>query len=198
MVSDLHKLTVVHYPDPCLRRVCAPVTEFDDRLAALAARMLELMHAGRGVGLAAPQVGVLKRLFVMNVSGRPEDDLVFVNPEIRDMHGSQEAEEGCLSIPQVYVRVRRAARCRIVAQDLKGRHVELTGQDALCRVWQHETDHLNGILILDRMGPSDQIATKKRLKELEAAYRARVRRGVRQSPTDRGAPAATRAGPHRP
>ena len=176
MSVDLENLTIVHYPDPALRKVCQPIMEFDEDLAAFARRMLELMHAGRGVGLAAPQVGVLKRLFVMNHTGDPKDDMVFVNPEIRDMHGSREAEEGCLSLPELYVQVRRATRCRIVAQDLGGNPINLEGEDLLCRVWQHETDHLNGILVLDRMGPSDKIATKKRLKELEAAYKTKGRR----------------------
>jgi peptide deformylase len=173
---ELENLAVVHYPDPYLRKVCEPIAEFGDDLAAFADRMLELMHAGRGIGLAAPQVAVLKRMFVMNITGDRKDDLVFVNPEIRDMHGSREAEEGCLSLPELYVRVRRAARCRIVAQNVYGEPLELEGEDLLCRVWQHETDHLNGILILDRMGPSDKIASKKRLKELEAAYKAKARR----------------------
>lgn len=172
----LQNLTVHHYPDPCLRKVCAPIAEFDGDLAALARRMLELMHAGGGIGLAAPQVGLLKRMFVMNITGEETDDLIFVNPEIRDMHGNREAEEGCLSLPEMYVQVRRAARCRIVAQDLNGAPVELEGEDLLCRVWQHETDHLSGILILDRMGPSDKIATKKKLRELEAAYSTKTRR----------------------
>jgi len=172
--TKLEELTIVHYPDPCLRKVCEPITEFGSELTALAERMLELMHAGQGIGLAGPQVGLLKRLFVMNITGERKDDAVFINPEIRDMHGSREAEEGCLSLPEVYVQVRRAARCRIVAQNLSGQPVELEGEDLLCRVWQHETDHLNGILILDRMGPSDRIATKKRLKELEAAYRQKM------------------------
>jgi peptide deformylase len=170
------KLTVVHYPDPLLRKLCEPVTEFDGDLTALVKRMFELLHAGRGIGLAGPQVGVLKRLFVMNITGEDKDNVVFVNPEIHDMHGSREAEEGCLSLPEVYVQVRRAARCTIKAQNLEGEPVELEGEDLLCRVWQHETDHLNGTLIVDRMGPSDKIATKKRLKELEAAYKEKRRR----------------------
>ncbi|MFQ5807245.1 MAG: peptide deformylase, partial [Phycisphaerae bacterium] len=100
--------------------------------------------------------------------------MIFVNPEIHDMHGSREAEEGCLSIPEVYVQVRRAACCRIVAQDVYGKPIEREGEDMLCRVWQHETDHLNGILILDRMGPSAKIATKKWLKELETTYKEKT------------------------
>jgi len=170
------KLTIVHYPDPRLRKVCEPVTEFDGDLKALVDHMFGLLHGGRGIGLAGPQVGVLKRLFVMNITGEDKDNMVFVNPEIRDMHGSREAEEGCLSLPEVYVQVRRAARCAIKAQNLEGEPIELEGEDLLCRVWQHETDHLSGTLILDRMGPSDKIATKRRLKELEAAYKEKRRR----------------------
>ena len=176
MSVELQNLTIVHYPHPALRKVCEPVMEFGDELKAFADRMLELMHAGHGVGLAAPQVGVLKRMFVMNATEERGDDMVFVNPEIRDLHGSREAEEGCLSLPEVYVQIRRAPRCRIVAQDVYGQPIELEGEDLVCRAWQHETDHLNGILILDRMGPSDKIATKKRLRELEAAYKANARR----------------------
>jgi len=173
---ELQKLTVIKYPDPRLAKICEPVTHFDGDLAALARRMLELMHTGRGIGLAGPQVGALKRIFVMNATGEEEDDMIFVNPEIRDMHGSREAEEGCLSFPDVYVQIRRAARCRIVAQDLNGERIEREGDDLLARVWQHETDHLNGILITDRMGPGDKIATKKKLRELETAYKANKRR----------------------
>ncbi len=173
MDVDLQELTIVHYPDPCLRKVCEPITRFDDDLAAFAARMIELMHAGKGVGLAAPQVGILKRLFVMNATGEEGDDCVFVNPEIHDMRGNKEAEEGCLSIPEVYVQVRRALRCRIVGQNLAGEPVEVDLEELPARICQHETDHLNGVLILDRMGPGDRIKVRKRLRELEAAYKSR-------------------------
>ena len=176
MSVELESLTIVLYPDPRLRKVCDPVTEFDGVLEALVKRMRDLMHEGRGVGLAGPQVGVNKRLFVMNITGEEKDDLVFINPEIHDMHGVREAEEGCLSLPDVHVQIRRATECTIKAQDLDGEPFELRGEDLLCRVWQHETDHLSGTLILDRMGPSDKIATKKKLKELEAAYREKRRR----------------------
>jgi peptide deformylase len=173
---DLENLTIVHYPDPRLRQVSEPVTEFDGDLKALVNRMFELMHAGRGVGLAAPQAGVNKRLFVMNITGEKKDDMVFINPEIHDMHGVREGEEGCLSFPDVFVQIRRATECTIKARDLNGETIELHGEDLLCRVWQHETDHLNGTLIVDRMGPSDKIACKKKLKELEADYKENRRR----------------------
>ena len=171
---DLDRLSIIHYPDPRLREVCQEVTEFDGKLAGLAAKMAELRRADKGVGLAAAQVGVPLRMFVMNLTGEEKDELVFVNPVIRDAQGTKENEEGCLSLPNIHVQVRRSARCRITAQDLKGKPIELEGDELLCRVWQHEIDHLNGTLIIDRMGPSDRIATRKTLKEMETAYQARV------------------------
>ena len=111
---------IVVYPDPRLRKKCIPVRpgEFDESLGALAGRMLELMKANRGVGLAGPQVGVCRRIFVCNPTGEPGDDHVYVNPVLSDLTGSVEGEEGCLSIPEVHVMVRRAKRCRITAQDV--------------------------------------------------------------------------------
>lgn len=175
MKLDLERLRIIHYPDPRLRKTCLPVTKFDDALAQLAQRMLALMRAGKGVGLAAPQVGVLRRLLVMNTTDDPRNDLIFVNPVIRERSGNVAAEEGCLSLPGVNVTVRRAKRCRIDAQDLTGKPFSLAGEDLLCRVWQHETDHLDGVLIIDRMGPSDRVATRKTLRLLEEGYAAASR-----------------------
>lgn len=167
---DPERLRILEYPDPRLRQRCATVTEFDESLARLAERMLELMREARGVGLAAPQVGILIRMFVMNHTGEPGDDRVYVNPELHGMTGSETAEEGCLSIPDVHVQVRRALRCRLVAQDLNGQRIERFGEGLEARIWQHEIDHTHGILILDRMGPSDAIAVRKQLRELEARF----------------------------
>ena len=171
MSSVLDDLAIIHYPDPRLRKVCEPVTEFNHELDALVRRMFEIMRAGKGVGLAAPQLGVNQRIFVMNPSGEDGDNLVFINPELRNMHGSKEAEEGCLSLPEIYAQIRRATECTIHAQDMTGKPFEFEGKDLMARVWQHETDHLNGTLIIDRMGPGDKIKSKKKLKELEATYR---------------------------
>ncbi len=172
MAIELEKLRILRYPDPRLRLRCQPVRVFDEELAALARRMEELMRAANGVGLAAPQVGVPIRMFITCAGVDPPGVRVFVNPTIRDPQGVRQAEEGCLSIPQVYVQVRRAARCRIEAQDLAGLPLSLEADGMVCRVWQHETDHLDGILILDRMGPGDRIAARKVLRELEAAWRS--------------------------
>lgn len=169
---SLNQLCIIHYPDPRLRQICAPVTAFDDELAGLVDRMYQLMETGRGVGLAAPQLGVQARLFVMNPSGEPDDQRVLVNPVIREPHGSIENEEGCLSLPGINVRVRRAQRCRVTAQDLHGQPIEFEADGLLGRICQHETDHLNGVLIIDRMGPTDRMATRKTLKALEDQFQS--------------------------
>lgn len=172
MSRDWSKLQIVCYPDPVLRKVCRPVEAFDADLAALAGRMLELMRAEQGVGLAAPQVGLPLRLFVCNVTGDLKDDMILVNPEIRETFGDAESQEGCLSIPDVTVTVRRAQRCRIVASDLTGRPIEADGADLLARCWQHELDHLNGRLIIDVMSETDRIANRKTLRELERKHKS--------------------------
>jgi peptide deformylase len=167
---DLDEFSIIHYPDPRLRQRCETVDEVDGDLAALADRMFELMYEQKGVGLAASQVGVLKRLFVVNMTGEEKDRQVFVNPVLRDRQGSVEAEEGCLSLPGVNVNVRRSKRCRIEAHDLQGNPLELEAEDLVCRCWQHELDHLDGVLITDRTGPSDRMAVRKVLRSLEEGY----------------------------
>ena len=167
------KLPIVVYPDPGLRVKCAPVETFDEKLAALARSMIAAMHAAEGVGLAAPQVGVPIRLFVCNATGKPEDDRVFVNPVLSDPDGAATDDEGCLSIPGVTVAVRRAEKCAIVGVDVQGRPVSASGGGLLARCWQHEVDHLDGRLIIDRMSEGDAIANRKKLRELEAKFKKR-------------------------
>jgi len=171
MPIAVQKLCIVLYPDPVLRKVCKPVVRFDDELARLAARMLELMHEARGVGLAAPQVGVQRRLFVCNPTGEPDKDLVCINPELFDLTGAEERDEGCLSLPSVTVPVNRAVSAGLRGQDVQGRPFERRGTDLTARVWQHETDHLDGRLILDYMSDSVRIANRRVLKQLQADYR---------------------------
>ena len=130
--------------------------------------MIELMVQNKGVGLAAPQVGVLKRLIVVSPTGQAADAMALVNCVIRDREGNVEAEEGCLSLPGVNVRV-RLKRAAAWALDLAGNPLELE-EDLLARIWQHETDHLDGVLIIDRMGPADRMAVRKTLRALEEGY----------------------------
>lgn len=164
------ELKIIFYPDPRLKKMSQPVKEFDEPLRRLAGQMLRIMREAKGVGLAAPQVGKNIRLFVMNPSGEPGDDYVYVNPVLSDSDGDEEAEEGCLSLPDIHVKVMRNKRIRIQAQDLDGTPFEQTATGFIPRVWQHEFDHLNGILLTDRMGPVARMSNRKRLKELEDRY----------------------------
>jgi len=163
-------LRIVHYPDPRLKKRSVPVERFDENLKALAQRMLELMKEARGVGLAAPQVGLNIRLFVMNHTGNPEDDRIYVNPELYDPAGDEVGEEGCLSLPNITADVLRSKVMRIKAQDVEGNPIEQAETGYIARIWQHETDHLNGVLITDRMGMVAKMAARKALKELEQKF----------------------------
>jgi len=171
---DFAALKVVKFPDPVLSSPAAEVDEFTDGLAALAGRMLEIMYASSGVGLAAPQVGVPVRMFVFNPTGRPEDEGVCVNPRIVDREGSEEAEEGCLSLPGVSCKIKRFARVTVHGQDLTGRPIELAGEGLPARIFQHETDHLEGTLLVDRMTPVARLANRRALKDLAEQYAQRA------------------------
>lgn len=175
-LPNLNKLRIICYPDPTLRKSCAPLGTFEPALRELADRMLELMRLAKGVGLAAPQVGIPIRLFVCALSEDPGDELVCVNPELAELTGADEKEEGCLSIPGVTVSMRRATRVILKAVDLDGQMFERAGVDLQARVWQHEVDHLNGELIIDNMSTTDEIANRRALKQLEADYAASNRR----------------------
>jgi peptide deformylase len=171
MPDDAKDLKIIRWPDPRLKKKSEPVRAFDEDLRKLAARMFELMRDCKGVGLAAPQVGVNIRMFVANPTGKPEDDKVYVNPVLSDAEGDEEGEEGCLSLPEINVKVTRpTARVRMQAKDLSGEPFEQVGSGFITRIWQHENDHLNGILILDRMGAVAKLTYRKRLKELEDEY----------------------------
>jgi peptide deformylase len=176
---NLNGLHIIHYPDPRLRKISTAVTEFGEPLAQFVQHMMTLMEKGKGVGLAAPQVGINTRLIVLNPTGQPDGNRVFVNPVIREPHGSVEAEEGCLSLPGINVQIRRAQTCRLTAQDIQGRPIELELEGLLARICQHETDHLNGVLIIDRMGPTDRIGTRKTLRALEDQYKSGLARATR-------------------
>lgn len=167
---DTQQLKIIHYPNPVLRKQAATINGVDDDVRALVERMFELMREHKGVGLAAPQVNIPARLFVCNHTGEPEDDQVYINPVISEPDGFEDGDEGCLSIPGITVQIRRAKQCKITAMTLEGKTVELVASDLEARVWQHETDHLEGKLILDRMSPADKIATRKTLRALEEAY----------------------------
>jgi len=176
MLVDTLPTNIVKYPDPHLRRQAEPIEVFDEYVAALAQRMLDLMHAGNGVGLAGPQVGISRRIITCNPTGQPEDDMVLINPELTDLVGAAESEEGCLSLPDVLVNLRRARKCRVSARDVTGQPFTMEGEDLLARILQHEVDHLEGRLIIDRMSDTERIANKKKLADLEAEHSRRMAR----------------------
>src|ERR1700757_2278155 len=144
---------IVKFPDPVLERPTEPVTEFNDDLRNFVDDMFEAMYAAKGIGLAAPQVGVSKRLTVIDLSfkERPEDRIILINPEIILREGKQVEEEGCLSLPEIREKVTRAAKVKVRAQDVKGEWFEIEGEELLARAFQHEIDHLDGILFIDRL-----------------------------------------------
>ena len=171
-------LELIKYPDPRLRKKSAEIKEFDAWLGQVARRMFEIMYASKGIGLAAPQVGLNIRMFVCNPTAKPsdQDELVFVNPVLSDLEGAEENEEGCLSLPAVYGPVLRAQKCRIKACDVAGNLIEGTGEDLLGRIWQHETDHLDGVLHIDRFGEAARLAVRRTLRELEEAFQGKSRK----------------------
>jgi peptide deformylase len=162
---------VVKYGDPVLERKTDPVTEFNAELAQLANDMFETMYAARGVGLAAPQVGLSRRLTVIDCSAGedPAQRLVLVNPEILEKDGVQVGEEGCLSIPGFREDVTRARRARVRAQNLHGETFELEGEDMLARALQHEIDHLDGILFLQHLSPLKRDLIRRKIRKLQKA-----------------------------
>jgi peptide deformylase len=170
--DQIAKLRVILHPDSRLKKTSMPVTE-DERgpaLDALVAKMFELMRQHEGVGLAAPQVGVNKRLFVMNATGEPEDDQVYVNPELSDPDDAEEAEEGCLSLPDIRVKVLRPLIVTLNATRPDGTPVEKRAEAWVPRIWQHEIDHLDGVLLTNKMSAVEKIAHRKKLRELERDY----------------------------
>lgn len=148
----------------------APIEHIDDLVRAVAARMIDLMHEAEGVGLAAPQVGLPWRMFVTHAQDEAQPQ-VYINPHLQPVAGSPRVrhEEGCLSLPGIYVEVDRPAAVELTALDLEGNELRLSDDSTRARVWQHEFDHLNGVLIIDKMSPLDRLATRRALKDLQAA-----------------------------
>jgi peptide deformylase len=162
---------IVLYGDPVLEATAEPVTEFNDELKKLVEDMFESMYAAHGVGLAAPQIGISKRLAVIDVTfkEKPEEKLVLVNPEIIHREGRQTSQEGCLSLPDFRENVTRANVVTVRAQNVEGRWFEKTGDDLLARAFLHETDHLNGRLFISHVSGLKRDLIKRKIKKLVRA-----------------------------
>ncbi|MGD0368446.1 MAG: peptide deformylase [Acidobacteriaceae bacterium] len=160
---------IVTYPDPILQRPTEKVTEFNEELRTLAADMFESMYKAIGIGLAAPQIGVSKRITVIDLSNQKNADekIVLVNPEIIHKEGKQVADEGCLSLPDIRDKVSRAAKVKVRAQDIEGKTIELEGTELLARAFQHEIDHLDGILFPWRLSALKRDLILRKIRKLQ-------------------------------
>ena len=177
-------LDILHFPDPRLRQVCQPVGLVDDEIRKLADNMLETMYAAPGIGLAAIQVNVAKRIIVLDISEDRDDPNCLINPEIIFSEGEEEMREGCLSVPGFYERVQRADRIRVKALDLDGKAYEFEAEGLYAVCIQHEIDHLNGKLFVDYLSPlKRQRIRRKLLKEQRQALKEQ------SEPEDKQAPA---------
>ena len=171
---------IVQYPYPTLRHVSKPLVRVDQELHAIVRGMFDLMYEANGVGLAANQVDLPYRLFVLNLLSDPEakdEEHVFLNPVLTGRKGMIESEEGCLSVPSVYGQVKRPERVVLNAFDLAGEEVTLELEDLFARAVQHEIDHLDGILFIDRLSPTGELAVKEALADFETQFSGQRARG---------------------
>lgn len=166
------KLDIVLWPHPVLLGGTDPVTEVDDNLRQVVGEMRRVMFELRGVGLAAPQVGIPKRLMLVCPTGEPGDEVVVFNPEIIDVDGEQLGDEGCLSFPDIYGKVRRAQTIRVRYQDLELNQREFTLSGFVARIFQHEMDHLDGKVFIDRLEPTSRERVEHLLEKLRERYLA--------------------------
>ena len=162
---------IVKFGDPVLEKPAATVTDFDDELKQLIEDMFESMYAARGVGLAAPQIGIPKRIAVVDVTFKEDPDakLVLINPQIVGKEGRQRGSEGCLSIPDFREDVSRAKIVTVRAQDASGKFFEHTGEDLLARAFLHDTDHLNGKLYISHISALKRDLIKRKIKKMVKA-----------------------------
>ena len=168
------RLDIVLWPDPVLTAGTAPVERVDAEIREIVAEMRRVLFELRGVGLAAPQVGVSRRLMLVCPSGEPGSEEVVINPEVVEAEGLEVGEEGCLSFPGIYGFVPRAERVRVRYRDLDWRPRELVLVDFVARVFLHELDHLHGRVFVDRMVPDSRQKVEPRLAEMRERYAARA------------------------
>ena len=176
----MNDLKIVQYPHPALRHVSKPLKRVDPELREMITQMFKLMYEAKGVGLAANQVDLPYRFFIVNLQSDPEPrakSMVFINPVLSRPKGSDEAEEGCLSLPGLYAQVKRSEKVTIDAYNLEGEPVHLEAEGLLARVLQHETDHINGKLFIDRLGTAAELEVRNVVQEFEIQFASQQERG---------------------
>ena len=178
-------MELVYYPDPRLRDVSKKISTIDQDLLDAVPQMFEIMYKARGIVLAGPQAVLGRRLVVANLTGDPkkkDEEQVFINPEILDRAGKLQEEEGCLSLPGMGAQIQRAEKVLVRYKDIKGKIVEREAEQLESRLFQHEIDHLDGILIVDKMTPADRKQNAPLLQELEEDFKAHRKPKRRASP----------------
>ena len=173
-------MTIVHYPHPALRHPGKPVLTIDKDLRLQIGQMMDCMYEAKGLGLAAPQVALPFQLLVMNVTGDPNQkdrEEIYVNPVIVERKGTIDADEGCLSFPGLFQKIRRAKTVKVEAYNLKGELIEKVVSDLEARAWQHEIDHLNGVLFIDKMGVLARLSARSSVKSFESEFKRAQERG---------------------
>jgi peptide deformylase len=174
-------MKIVNYPHPALRVKCKPVASIDKDVRLAAGAMLDLMYAREGLGLAAPQVTLDCRMIVLNFEGeaeRKDAEVVAINPVILESKGVEKDREGCLSFPGLYQDIRRAKTVKVQYYDLDGRLNEMTCSELAARIWQHEIDHLNGVLFIDKMGPLQRFGSRNDIHNLMVEFDDDKKRGL--------------------
>jgi peptide deformylase len=167
---DVDKCCITHFPSPVLAQKAKPVEKIDGDIRILADKMIDIMVRQKGVGLAGPQAGVPLRIFVASPDGTKKNAKVYINPVITPSGKLQAAEEGCLSLPGIFGKVRRYSKCSIKAQDLDGKEFSQEAEGLLARIFQHEYDHLDGTLVADKLSTVAKITARKKLKQLRENY----------------------------
>ena len=164
---DIEKCQITHYPAGVLGRRAEPVEEINDEVRRLVDKMADIMLKNKGVGLAAPQAGVSLRLFIISLDGSRDKVKAYVNPTINPTGDLEGIDEGCLSVPGIYTKIRRYKKCEVTATDLDGNEFTDQAEGLYARALQHEYDHIEGITVVNRMGQAAKIAHRRQLKKLE-------------------------------
>jgi len=164
---DIEKCHITHYPAGVLAGRAQPVEKIDDNIRQLVKKMADIMVENKGVGLAAPQTGVPLRLFIISVDGTKENVRVFINPTVTPIGELDAIDEGCLSVPGVFTKIRRYKKCKVTATGLDGKQFTEEAEGLYARALQHEFDHIEGVTIVNRMGEAAKIAHRRRLKALQ-------------------------------
>jgi len=163
---DIEKCRITRYPDEVLARKAKPVENIDDNIRQLVKKMTEIMIERKGVGLAAPQAGISLRLFIISLDGSAQNVRAYINPTVTSDGTLVSNEEGCLSVPGVFTKIRRYKTCKVTATDLDGNEFSDEAEGLYARALQHEYDHIEGIIIINRMTQTAKIAHRRQLKKL--------------------------------